>query len=183
MENLKMLRHGAVAEAEEIEQGTYGRTNDDLIPLSVLQLDLDPGEPWAVFLARRGIAFRPDRIGRDAVTAGDAQRLLAERRADELRQQQHLKVAEEEAVAADQARRALIWKGVPADALPVGVSASSVMLQAAKEAEPKRTTPLEHALSIRARWSITPTALIRMMRHEQPSAGFLPVAATIVGHW
>jgi hypothetical protein len=139
MESLKMLRHGSVAEAEEIEQGTYARTYDDLIPLSVLQLDLDPGEPWPLFLGRRGIAFRPDRIGRDAVTAGDAQRLIAERREQELKKQQHLKVAEEEAVEADRVRFAQIWQGAPWYEVPHGVTPAAAMLQAAKDARPRRT--------------------------------------------
>jgi hypothetical protein len=147
MGEILMFRNSAAVEAGEIEQGDSSWNQLDLIPLSVLQLDLDPGEPWPVFLARRAITFRPDAIGRDAIAAGDAQRLLAERRADELRRRQHLKVAEEEAVEADRLRRARIWKGVPADALPVGATAAGVMLAAAKEAEPKRTTPLEHALS------------------------------------
>ena len=142
-----MLRHGAVAEAEEIEQGTYGRTNDDLIPLSVLQLDLDPGEPWPLFLGRRGIAFRPDRIGRDAVTAGDAQRLIAERREQELKKQRRLKVAEEEAVEADRVRFAQIWKGVPADLMPVGVPPAAVMLQNDRDSQPRRQSVLEASLA------------------------------------
>jgi hypothetical protein len=77
MENLEMFRHGAPAEAVEIEQGGRGAaTHDDLIPLSILRLDLDPGEPWPLFLGRRGIAFRPDRIGRDASLRGMRKGLL-----------------------------------------------------------------------------------------------------------
>jgi hypothetical protein len=148
MENLEMFRHGVPAEAEEIEQGGRGAaTHDDLIPLSHLQLDLDPGEPWPLFLGRRGIAFRPDRIGRDAVTAGDAQRLIAERRADELRKRAVLKSQEDEAVEADRLRRAQIWKGVAADRMPDGVAPAAVMLQNDKDSRPKRRTPLEEALS------------------------------------
>jgi hypothetical protein len=147
MENLEMFRHGAAAEAEEIEQHGDRGHHDDLVPLSILRLDLDPGEPWPLFLGRRGIAFRPDRIGRDAVTAGDAQRLIAEKREQELKKQRHLKVAEEEAVEADRLRRAQIWKGVAADLMPDGVAPAAAMLQTARDAQPKRTTPLEEALS------------------------------------
>jgi hypothetical protein len=118
-----------------------------MIPLSVLRLDLDPGEPWPLFLGRRGIAFRPDRIGRDAVTAGDAQRLLAERRAHKLRNQAVLRAREAEAVEADERRRALIWKGVPADAMPSDASPASVMLQAAKDARPRRQSMVEAAFA------------------------------------
>jgi hypothetical protein len=123
------------------------QANDDLIPLSHLALDLDPGEPWPLFLGRRGIAFQPDRCGRDSITVTDVARLIAERRADELRQRERLRVAEEEMVAQDRARRALIWRGVAADRLPVGVSASTAMLAAAKDAQPKRQSVLEEALS------------------------------------
>jgi hypothetical protein len=137
-----MFRHGAAAEVVEIEQDPIDPgTHDDLIPLSVLRLDLDPGEPWALFLGRRGIAFRPDRIGRDAVTAGDAQRLIAERREQELRKQRHLKVAEEEAIEADRAWRAALPQGIPWHEMPgdPGGSPAAVMLQQAQDAE--RTTP------------------------------------------
>ena len=142
-----MFKSAPAAEAEEIEQGTYPGTYDDLIPLSVLQLDLDPGEPWPLFLARRGVAFRPDRIGRDAVTAGDAQRLIAERREQELKKQRRLKVAEDEAIAADQLRRAQIWKGVAADRMPDGVSPAAVMLQNDRDLQPRRQSVLEASLA------------------------------------
>jgi hypothetical protein len=147
MENLEMFRHGAPAEAEEIEQDTYPGTHDDMIPLSILRLDLDPNEPWPLFLGRRGIAFRPDAIGRDAISAGDAQRLIAERRSDELRQRERLRVAEQELVADDERRRALIWRGVAADRMPAGVAPAAVMLQNDRDLQPKRRTVLEEALS------------------------------------
>jgi hypothetical protein len=44
-----------------------------------------------------------------------------EKRASELRAAKHRQLAEAEAVEADQLRRALIWKGVPADHMPPGV--------------------------------------------------------------
>jgi hypothetical protein len=143
-----MFKSLPAVEAVEVENDWHDdRAHVDLIPLSVLQLDLDPGEPWPLFLGRRGIAFRPDAIGRDAISAGDAQRLLAERRAEELRKRAVLRVAEEEAVAADQARRALIWKGVAADRMPDGVPPAAVMLQNDRDLQPKRTSPLEEALT------------------------------------
>jgi hypothetical protein len=120
---------------------------DDLIPLSVLQLDLDPGEPWPMFLGRRGIAFKPDRIGRDAVTAGDAQRLLAERREAELKARKRQAVLEQEMVEADELRRSQIWKGMSADLMPPGVAPAAAMLQNDKDSQPRRQTPLEEAFS------------------------------------
>jgi hypothetical protein len=120
----------------------------ELIPVSHLALDLpEPAEGWAVFLGSRGISFRSDSIGRDAVTVGDARRLLDERRADELRKQRHLALVEQEVIEADRLWRAQIWRGVPADALPVGVSASSAILQAAKDAQPRRRSMIEESFA------------------------------------
>jgi hypothetical protein len=86
-----------------------------------------------------------DGIGRDAVSVGDAQRLIAERRADELRKQAVLRAAEQQAVESDRLRFASIWKGVSADVMPPGPPAA-VMLQVAKEAEPKRRSMIEDML-------------------------------------
>jgi hypothetical protein len=132
-------RDSAAAEAGEIEQGGGGAaTHDDLIPISHLALDLVPNEPWPSFLGRRGIAFRPDRVGRDSVTVTDAARLIAERRSDELRKQQHLKVAEEEAIERDRAFRAALHPGIPWYALPDGVSYGQAAAAAEAAQQPQR---------------------------------------------
>ena len=54
----------------------------DLIPLSVLELDVDPPAVvgWAVYLAYRGIAIQVDDIGRQAIARADARQLLDEQR-------------------------------------------------------------------------------------------------------
>jgi hypothetical protein len=46
----------------------------ELIPLSYFALDFGgvPSEGCALFLGKKGIAFRPDFLGRDSITAGDA---------------------------------------------------------------------------------------------------------------
>ena len=120
----------------------------DLLPISYLELNLPrPAEGWPDFLGRRAIAFVPDDLGRDCVRRQDARRLLDEQRAEMLRAAKRRKVAEAEAVEADQRRRALIWKGVSADAIPVGVHPATAMLQASKDAQPRRESPLQHALS------------------------------------
>ena len=118
------------------------------VPLSVLALDLaEPAEGWSNFLGRRAITIIPDDLGRDSVSRGDARRLLDEKRSADLRQAALRRLAEQEAVEADERRRAQIWQGVPAAALPPDASPASVMLQAAKEARPKRTSVLEESLS------------------------------------
>ena|SRR5215217_6602119 len=139
-----MFRSPAVEEVAP----TGDTLSDDLIPLSHLALDLAvPAAGWADFLGRRAITFVPDDLGRDCVRRQDARRLLDEQRADVLRRRAVARQQEQEAVEADRVRRASIWKGLPADQLPVGVNPSTVMLQAAKDARPKRRTPLEEALS------------------------------------
>jgi hypothetical protein len=120
----------------------------DLIPLSHLELDHPrPPEGWPAFLGRQAIAFVPDDIGRDSIRRSDAQVLLHEQRAAQIRAVKLRQLADQEAVEADQLRRALIWKGLPADALPPGVAPAAVMLQSDRDAQPRRTTPLEEALS------------------------------------
>jgi hypothetical protein len=120
----------------------------ELIPLSVLALDHpEPPEGWSSFLGRRGITFRPDHIGRDAISSHDAQVLLHEQRANELRAAKLRQLAEAEAVEQDQIRRAAIWTGISAADLPPGVAPAAVMLQLDKDSQPRRTTPLEEALS------------------------------------
>jgi hypothetical protein len=58
----------------------------DLIPLSHFALDHpQPSEGWSNFLGRRGITLRPDDIGRDSIRRSDAQKLLHEHRANEIR--------------------------------------------------------------------------------------------------
>jgi hypothetical protein len=118
------------------------------VPLSVLALNLaEPAEGWPNFLGRRAITIIPDDLGLDSITRGDARRLLDEQREQELRQAARRRLAEQEAVEADERRRAQIWKGVRASALPPDASPASVMLQAAKESRPKRTSVLEESLS------------------------------------
>jgi hypothetical protein len=118
------------------------------VPLSVLTLDLaEPPEGWPNFLGARAIAIIPDDLGRDCVSRQAARRLLDEKREQQLRQAALRRLAEQEAVEADERRRAQIWKGVPADALPADALPASVMLQAARDSRPKRRTLLEDSFA------------------------------------
>jgi hypothetical protein len=154
-----MFKTVPVAEAAVQTSEKESLAPADLIPLSVLQLDLDPGEPWAAFLGRRGIRFVSDHIGRDAISAGDAQRLIAERREHELRKLAVLKAADAEAVEADRKFRASLPKGVPWYALPDGVSFVEAAA-AAEAAEHPRRTPT------RGEWLFGETDT--MVYHELP---------------
>jgi hypothetical protein len=120
----------------------------DLISLVELSLSLpEPSEGWALFLGRRGISFRSDDLGRDSISRGDAKRLLDEQRADELRVRALRAQRERQAVEQDRVRRAQIWRGIPAIDLPVGVSASTAMLAADHDTQPRRTSVLQEALA------------------------------------
>jgi hypothetical protein len=117
----------------------------DLISLVELSLSLPEPSDWALFLGRRGISFQSDDLGRDSISRGDAKRLLDEQRANELRIRALHAEREREAVEADQRRRAHIWTGIPAINLPPGVSASTAMLAAAEDSQPRRTSMLQEA--------------------------------------
>jgi hypothetical protein len=120
---------------------------DDLVPLSHLQLDLpQPVEGWPTFLGLRGVVIRPDDLGRDSVSHGDARRLLDERRADELRKQRHLAVVEQEAIEADRLWRASLPRGVPVSGIPEGATYGDVVRQAELEALPRRRSLVEESL-------------------------------------
>ena len=123
-------------------------TADALIPLSHFALDHpQPAEGWSDFLGRQGITLRPDDIGRDSIRRRDAQMLLYEQRASQLQAVKRHQLAEQEAVADDERRRALIWKGVSADAIPIGVLPVVAMTQAVADARPRRRSLLEESLS------------------------------------
>jgi hypothetical protein len=120
----------------------------DLIPLSHLELDLPaPTLGWLIELDRRGIPIVLDDLGRKAISRDDARTLLAERSEAEARRRAKLAENEQRAVEADRLRRASIWRGLPADHLPVGVTASDAMVAAIRDAQPKRTSPLQEVLA------------------------------------
>ena len=122
---------------------TCGNTCTQLIALSVLELGLPaPGEGWPAYLADRGISITIDDIGWAAISRTDARRREAEARARE-----HTAVVERQAIEQDRQRLALIYKGVPADAVPIGVHPSTAMLQAAHDAGPRRASMVEEAFS------------------------------------
>jgi hypothetical protein len=124
-----------------------GCTCTNLIPLSYLELDLPAPADWSAFLAAREIEITIDDVGRAAITRPDARRLFDEHREHEAKARERAAEVERAAVEADRLRRAQIYKGVPADAVPVGVTPSAAMLQAAHDAQPRRTSLLEEAFS------------------------------------
>src|SRR5215204_3823203 len=112
-----------------------------LIPLSLLALEMDPGDDWSAYLAERDVPVLTDAVGRDSVLSSDARALLVEHRervaAEREAAARRYELREREAEERDRERRAQIWKGVPASAFPEGVSAASVLVAALGEAQPK----------------------------------------------
>jgi hypothetical protein len=119
-----------------------------LIPLSQLSLDVDePSVGWAVYLADHNIPVDFDDIGRPAVSRADARQLLDEQHENEARVREVARRQEQQAIEADQRFRAALPVGVSWYEIPDGVLPVVAMTQAARDAQPKRTTPLEEALS------------------------------------
>jgi hypothetical protein len=142
-----MFRNNNGAAAEASPDVTV--SCDHPVPLSVLELDLGqaPVGGWAAYLADRGVELVLDDIGRLAVARQDARALLAEKREDEQRRREAVARQEQRLIDADEARRATIWKGMPADQIPDGVTAVQLWQQEEHERRPRRTSPLEEALA------------------------------------
>jgi hypothetical protein len=121
---------------------------DELIPLSVLELDLPaPAAGWLIELDRRGIEVVTDDLGRASITRADARQLFDEHREAEARAREVAARQERQAIEADRQWREQLPSGTPWWQLPVGVSAAEVWAKAEKDAKPKRRTPLEDALA------------------------------------
>jgi hypothetical protein len=111
--------------------------------LSHLSLDLEELPiGWVAYLNNIGVEIVEDSIGRSAVSSVDARMLIAEVRKAEKRA-----ALERHAVESDQQFRAQLWSGVPADRLPPDVHPAAVMLQVSRDAQPKRKSVLQEALS------------------------------------
>jgi hypothetical protein len=120
----------------------------EVIPLVVLKLSLAPPVEWAAFLADRGMSIIIDDIGRPSVSRSDARLLLTEQREAEKKRREKAAELERQAVEADQQRRAQIYAGIPAAAIPADVHPARAMLEASRDARrPRRVSPLQEALS------------------------------------
>jgi hypothetical protein len=90
----------------------------------------------------RGVRF--DWAGKPTITWSMAAELLASLRAERARVVAEI---EERAIAADEARRAALPRGIPAGAVPEGISAGMLMMLSDPDARrSRRQSVLEHAL-------------------------------------
>jgi hypothetical protein len=122
---------------------------DEPVPLSTIALDLPaPLDGWPVELERRGVVVFEDDLGRPAVERAVARALFTEHRANEARVARAREEHERQLVAADEARRAAIPKGIPVSAEVPGLSAALLMMAAdPMDQGSRRESVLEHALS------------------------------------
>jgi hypothetical protein len=88
-----------------------------------------------------------DDLGRRWVTRGTARRLFVERAELEARQREAQE--RQDAAFVEKAATNPVWTGIPASLVPDGVLPVSAILQAAKDAGPRRRSVLEHALADR----------------------------------
>jgi hypothetical protein len=121
---------------------------EPFIPLSVLELDLPaPAIGWAAGLAEKGISTVLDDLGRLCVPRDVARQLFAKHRESEVRRREVMARIERQAEEKDREFRAQLWGGIRADHMPPGVAPAAVMLQSARDSQPKRATPLEESLA------------------------------------
>jgi hypothetical protein len=117
------------------------------VPLTELERDLPaPAVGWAAELGRRGVAVVLDDLGRAAVDRATARALFAERREQEEAASRRREELERRVVAADEARRAALPRGIPAGAVPEGLSAGLLMMLSDPMPGSRRQSVLEHSL-------------------------------------
>jgi len=118
---------------------------EPFIPLSVLSLDLDePGNGWAAGLADLGIRVHVDDIGRLAIARSDARKLFEKKREGEQRARE---MTERNDARLEGERLARLPRGIPAGAIPAGMSPTEYLLMAGGEYNPRRRSMIEDALS------------------------------------
>jgi hypothetical protein len=132
------------AHADDVEPADL-----DLIPLSVLSLDLEAPSSagWAAYLTGRGIEVLVDDLGRSAISRVDARQLFDEHREAEARAREVVERQEQAAIERDRAFRAALPTGRHWTDIPAGVSAADVWAQAEKDSRPKRVSVLQEALA------------------------------------
>jgi hypothetical protein len=122
--------------------------DEPAVPLSEIALDLPvPVGGWAAELARRGVEVIEDDLGRAAVDRATARALFAEHRESEARAARLREEIEQRVIAADEARRAALPKGIPVGAVPEGMTAGQLMMLSDPALQgARRQSVLEHAL-------------------------------------
>jgi hypothetical protein len=125
---------------------------EPVVTLSELALDLPApaAGSWPAELAARGVELLTDDLGRLAISRDVARHLLAEHRQQLEAAAHHQAEVEAQWIAADEARRASIPKGVPVGQVPTGVSAVEMLVASdPPDRGKRRVSLLEDALARR----------------------------------
>jgi hypothetical protein len=119
-------------------------------PVLLVELERDlpaPAAGWAAELDRRGVAVVADDLGRAAIDRATARAIYAEARSQQEAAARRRAEIEQRVIAADEARRAALPKGIPVGAVPEGMSAGQLMMLSDPERQgSRRQSVLEHAL-------------------------------------
>jgi hypothetical protein len=119
------------------------------VPLSELERDLPaPADGWAAELDRRGVAVIEDDLGRASVPRSVARDLFAEAREQRQVAARRRAEIERRAIEADQRFRAGLPAGIPAGAVPEGISAGQLLMLSDPERQgARRSSVVEDALA------------------------------------
>jgi hypothetical protein len=122
---------------------------DQVVPLSQLALDLpEPAGGWAAELERRGVVVFEDDLGRLAVDRSVARVLFSEHRAQQEAVARRREEIEQRAIEVDQRFRASLPAGIPAGAVPAGISGGMLMMLSDPERQgTRRSSVVEDALA------------------------------------
>jgi hypothetical protein len=122
---------------------------EQVVPLSELSRDLpEPAGGWAAAMAGRGVEVVLDDLGRAAISRPAARLLFTEHLAQEELAARHRAEIEQRAVEAHRRFRASLPAGIPAGAVPEGLSAGQLMMLSDPERQgSRRESVVEHALA------------------------------------
>jgi hypothetical protein len=130
------------------EQVVGSRTAEQPVLLVELERDLPvPADGWAAELSRRGVEIVQDDLGRLAVDRATARVLFAEHREQQEAAARRRAEIERRVIAADEARRAALPKGIPMSEVPPGMTAAALMMASDPFPATRRTSVLEDALA------------------------------------
>jgi anti-sigma factor RsiW len=118
-------------------------------PVLLVELERDLGERplgWVAELDRLGVEVVEDDLGRPAISRSSARAVYAEARAADARAARRRAEIERRVIAADEARRAALPKGIPAGAVPAGMTAAELLMASDPFAATRRQSVVEHAL-------------------------------------
>jgi hypothetical protein len=112
------------------------------IPLSILSLDLDePGNGWAACLAAKGISTVLDDLGRLCVARADA-RMLFRERAEAVARAREITARRDAQLEGQR----VVFRGIPADEIPAGMTAAEAMMAGDPDLRPRRKSAVAEFL-------------------------------------